>query len=96
MAFSNPIHTVIAKIILKNDPELIKITSELVQDNNPDCWSNTLENIAREALNEINNNSPINNYKTDYSTITIMVQVVCLKLIAQQYANAKLMLNFKS
>lgn len=93
MTFSNPIHMVIAKIILKNDPELIKITSELVQDNNIDCWSNTLENIAREALNEINNNSPIDNYKTNYSTITIMVQVVCLKLIAQQYANTKLILN---
>lgn len=92
MTFSNPIHTVIAKIILKNDSELIKITSELVQDNNIDCWSNTLENIAREALNEINNNSPIDNYKTDYSTIIIMVLVVCLKLITQQYANA----NFKS
>lgn len=93
MTFSNPIHMIIAKIILKNDPELIKITSELVQDNNPDCWSNTLENIAREALNEINNNSPIDNYKTNYSFITIMVQVVCLKLIAQQYANTKLILN---
>lgn len=92
MTFSNPIHTVIAKIILKNDSELIKITSELVQDNNIDCRSNTLENIAREALNEINNNSPIDNYKTDYSTIIIMVLVVCLKLITQQYANA----NFKS